>query len=142
MDFSGVVHDSFLSSLDLVKGKRKVVNHEERGRVLGALDGKSYKVSAGGSLSNTLVALARLGIGRGLRVAMTGSVGSDPLGDFYRCGRGMGKGLRCWSLSRMKCRVSLYTHAHSDRAVRRRESDTGETRHESRSQVQGPRPGL
>ena len=86
-----MVHDSFLSSLDLVKGRRKVVNHEERGRVLRALDGKSYKVSAGGSLSNTLVALARLGIGRGLNVAMTGSVGSDPLGDFYRCGKGVGR---------------------------------------------------
>ncbi|KAK1307457.1 hypothetical protein QJS10_CPA10g01150 [Acorus calamus] len=52
------------------------------------MDGCSYKAAAGGSLSNTLVALARLGgpsiDNPGLHVAMTGSVGSDPLGGFYR----------------------------------------------------------
>lgn len=66
------------------------MNHEERGRVLRAMDGCSYKAAAGGSLSNTLVALARLGsasiAGSTLNVAMAGSVGSDPLGDFYRSG--------------------------------------------------------
>jgi hypothetical protein len=89
VDFSGTVGDDFLEQLGLVKGIRKVVNHEERGKVLRALDGRSYKLSAGGSLSNTLVALARLGTAstqsRTLNVAMTGSVGSDALGDFYRC---------------------------------------------------------
>jgi sugar/nucleoside kinase (ribokinase family) len=64
------------------------VNHEERGKVLRALDGRNYKLSAGGSLSNTLVALARLGVASSQssaqNVAMTGSVGSDALGDFYR----------------------------------------------------------
>ncbi|CAM6042834.1 unnamed protein product, partial [Sphagnum compactum] len=88
VDFSGTVGDDFLEQLGLVKGIRKVVNHEERGKVLRALDGRSYKLSAGGSLSNTLVALARLGTAstqsRTLNVAMTGSVGSDALGDFYR----------------------------------------------------------
>jgi len=74
--------------LGLEKGTRKLVNHEERGRVLQAMDGCSYKAAAGGSLSNTLVALARLG-GRSLRdpainVAMAGSVASDLLGGFYR----------------------------------------------------------
>jgi len=88
VDFSGTVGDDFLEELGLVKGTRKVVNHEERGKVLRALDGRSYKLSAGGSLSNTLVALARLGMASGensaQNVAMTGSVGSDALGDFYR----------------------------------------------------------
>lgn len=48
------------------------------------------QVSAGGSLSNTLLALARLGAaehalhGRGtLRVAMDGIIGGDPLSEFY-----------------------------------------------------------
>lgn len=86
--------DDLLDHLVLEKGKRKVVDHNERGKVLRALDGKNYKVTAGGSLSNTLVALARLGQGAvdaegkelvaPLSVAMTGSVGSDPLGQFYR----------------------------------------------------------
>ncbi|KAM5557982.1 hypothetical protein ABKV19_025014 [Rosa sericea] len=83
-----MVDDEFLEKLDLEKGTRKLVNHEERGRVLRAMDGCSYKAAAGGSLSNSLVALARLGStsigGSPLSVAMTGSVGSDPLGGFYR----------------------------------------------------------
>lgn len=85
-----MVDDDFLERLGLEKGMRKLVNHEERGRVLRAMDGCSYKAAAGGSLSNSLVALARLGGkpigGPALNVAMTGSVGSDPLGGFYRLG--------------------------------------------------------
>ncbi|RWR80615.1 hypothetical protein CKAN_00926300 [Cinnamomum micranthum f. kanehirae] len=88
VDFSGMVDDDFLERVGIEKGTRKIVNHEERGRVLRAMDGCSYKAAAGGSLSNTLVALARLGSqpigGPSLNVAMAGSVGSDPLGGFYR----------------------------------------------------------
>lgn len=88
VDFSGTVDDAFLKRLGLEKGTRKIVNHEERGKVLRAMDGCSYKAAAGGSLSNSLVALARLGGqpvgGPALNVAMTGSIGSDPLGGFYR----------------------------------------------------------
>ncbi|CAA7039677.1 unnamed protein product [Microthlaspi erraticum] len=51
------------------------------------MDGCSYKAAAGGSLSNTLVALARLGCqsisDRPLNVAMAGSIAGDPLGSFY-----------------------------------------------------------
>ncbi|KAK2977224.1 hypothetical protein RJ640_028429 [Escallonia rubra] len=88
VDFSGIVDDEFLDRLGLEKGTRKVVNHEERGRVLRAMDGCTYKAAAGGSLSNSLVALARLGGqpigGPAFNVAMAGSIGSDPLGGFYR----------------------------------------------------------
>ncbi|KAK4835771.1 hypothetical protein QYF36_014379 [Acer negundo] len=88
VDFSGMVDDEFLERLGLEKGTRKLINHEERGRVLRAMDGCSYKAAAGGSLSNSLVALARLGCkpigGPALNVALAGSVGSDPLGGFYR----------------------------------------------------------
>ncbi|KAI3432195.1 PfkB domain-containing protein [Psidium guajava] len=88
VDFSGMVDDNFLERLGLEKGTRKLVNHEERGRVLRAMDGCSYKAAAGGSLSNSLVALSRLGTrpigGPPLSIAMAGSVGSDPLGGFYR----------------------------------------------------------
>jgi hypothetical protein len=34
VDFSRIVGDNFLEQLGLVKGSRKVVDHEERGRVL------------------------------------------------------------------------------------------------------------
>ncbi|KAL8160233.1 hypothetical protein V2J09_001770 [Rumex salicifolius] len=88
VDFSGMVDNEFLQNLGLENSMRKVVNHEERGKVLRAMDGCSYKAAAGGSLSNSLVALARLGSrsvgGPILNVAMTGSVGGDPLGGFYR----------------------------------------------------------
>lgn len=89
VDFSGMVDDEFLERLGIEKGTRKVVNHEERGRVLRAMDGCSYKAAAGGSLSNSLVALARLGAhptrsGPPLNVAIAGSIGGDPLGGFYR----------------------------------------------------------
>lgn len=83
-----MVDEEFLERLGLEKGTRRVVNHEERGKVLSAMDGCSYKAAAGGSLSNSLVALSRLGSlpvgGPVLNVAMAGSVGSDPLGGFYR----------------------------------------------------------
>nr|XP_016511976.1 PREDICTED: uncharacterized sugar kinase slr0537-like [Nicotiana tabacum] len=88
VDFSGMVDDEFLERLGLEKGTRKVINHEERGKVLRAMDGCSYKAAAGGSLSNSLVALARLGgqpiASPALNVGMAGSIGSDPLGGFYR----------------------------------------------------------
>ncbi|XP_077236880.1 pfkB-like carbohydrate kinase family protein [Tasmannia lanceolata] len=88
VDFSGMVDDDFLQRLGIEKGRRKIINHEERGRLLRAMDGCSYKAAAGGSLSNTMVALARLGSGSvgcpHLNVAMAGSVGNDPLGEFYR----------------------------------------------------------
>ena len=63
----------------------------ERADIIEALDADAYKVSAGGSLSNSLVALSRLGTAAerqslqpaGLRVAMAGVVGNDPLSHFY-----------------------------------------------------------
>jgi hypothetical protein len=54
-----------------------------------ALDGHNYKLADGGSLSNTLVALARLRVATSwktpsINVRMTVSIGGDVLGDFYR----------------------------------------------------------
>lgn len=63
---------------------------EERAGILESLHDEAYQVGAGGSLSNTLMALSRLGAAsegrhgaRRLRVAMAGLVGGDPLGSFY-----------------------------------------------------------
>lgn len=88
IDFSVTLgDDAALKVMGVEKGARKLINVEERARILQRLDAGSYKVSAGGSLSNTLVALARLGTtrggGGGLKIAMAGLVGSDPLGSFY-----------------------------------------------------------
>ena len=88
VDYAGWVGDEFLREFALDKGQRHCIGHEERGRILESLDAGDFKVSAGGSLSNTLVALARLGGGgraaTGLQVAMAGPVGDDPVGAFYR----------------------------------------------------------
>jgi sugar/nucleoside kinase (ribokinase family) len=84
------VEDELLESLGAAKGSRRLVSLEQRTAVLERLRGREYAVAAGGSLSNTLVALARLGqagaAARGeppLRVGMAGLVGDDPLGEFY-----------------------------------------------------------
>ena len=93
VDFSvALTDDSTLERLQVDKGSRQLIGVEERGAVLAQLEGSgcAYSVSAGGSLSNTLQALARLGHagsrvlgGAPLRVGMTGLIGSDPLGGFY-----------------------------------------------------------
>ena len=58
--------------------------------MLSRLEGREYAISAGGSLSNTLMALARLSDASSrvlgeppLRVGMSGLIGSDPLGEVY-----------------------------------------------------------
>ena len=85
VDFSASVDDAFLAEWGVEKGTRKLISHEERGAILSRLDGESYKCNAGGSLSNTLVALSRLGAGAAspLRVGLAAATGSDALGDFY-----------------------------------------------------------
>lgn len=91
VDFSACVDDVFLEQLQVEKGSRRIITVEERAEILQQLDGSSYQVSAGGSLSNTLLALARLGRAedglycRGpLRVAFDGILGSDvALSAFY-----------------------------------------------------------
>eukprot|EP00239_Pterosperma_sp_CCMP1384_P006425 CAMPEP_0197854406 /NCGR_PEP_ID=MMETSP1438-20131217/24621_1 /TAXON_ID=1461541 /ORGANISM="Pterosperma sp., Strain CCMP1384" /LENGTH=477 /DNA_ID=CAMNT_0043469135 /DNA_START=134 /DNA_END=1563 /DNA_ORIENTATION=- len=89
VDFSATVNDGFIDELgvtDLEKGGRACVCHKERGKILDALDGSDYKLSAGGSLSNTLVALSRLGTLAETQptVSVACSLGPDALGDFYR----------------------------------------------------------
>ncbi|KAL4368029.1 hypothetical protein GQ457_05G028630 [Hibiscus cannabinus] len=88
VDFFDMVKDEFLERFGLEKETMKVVNLEGRGRILWAMNGCNYKVVVGGSLSNSLMTLARLSDisigGHALNVAMAGSVGSDSLNGFYR----------------------------------------------------------
>merc|ERR1719364_452793 len=91
VDYAGWVGDEFLREFSLEKGQRHCIGQEDRGRILEGLDAGDFKVSAGGALSNALVAPARLGSGADararpddpLRVAMAGPVGDDPVGAFY-----------------------------------------------------------
>eukprot|EP00887_Chlorella_sp_A99_P006310 scaffold3.g6310.t1 len=90
VDYAATTSEGFLEGLGVEKGARKLISVEERGAILGALDGSAYQISAGGSLSNTLMGLARLGAAgvaragaREVRVAMAGLIGADPLGAYY-----------------------------------------------------------
>lgn len=70
----------------------RLISLEERGQILERLQGADTAIAAGGSLSNTLLALARLGdagsvasggVHRPLNVGMAGLLGGDPLGEFF-----------------------------------------------------------
>lgn len=105
VDFSASVELEVLATMrenvpNLEYGGRACVDAETRGEVLTKLDGQSYKLSAGGSLSNTLVALSRMTaanspelrvqegveeeIEQSTDVSIACSLGPDPLGEFYR----------------------------------------------------------
>jgi sugar/nucleoside kinase (ribokinase family) len=85
IDYSVPASDDFLhQQLDVPKGARKIICLEERARVLELLQNSDYSIASGGSLSNTLIALARLGAaGADIRIAMAGLIGGDALGAFY-----------------------------------------------------------
>lgn len=93
VDFGAAVSSDLLSSetgLDVQKGSRKLISVSERTDILNSI-GDEYHIAAGGSLSNTLIDLARLveannqdSCGESNRVAMAGLIGNDALGSFYR----------------------------------------------------------
>ena len=89
IDFGATVEDEWLSELEVAKGSRKLISVKERTQILGRLSDEQYQISAGGSLSNTLIDLARLSQAQSsqsgkINIAMAGLVGSDALGAFYR----------------------------------------------------------
>jgi sugar/nucleoside kinase (ribokinase family) len=91
VDFSATVSDDFLENMKVAKGGRRVITVEERGQILNDMEGDSFKANAGGSLSNSLSALARLGRADAqvlgvepLRVGLGGPIGADALGAFYK----------------------------------------------------------
>lgn len=94
VDFGAHVPSELLSTSgwDVEKGSRKLISVTERTNILNSI-GDSYHIAAGGSLSNTLIDLARLveannhhrsSDGQHHTVAMTGLIGNDALGSFYR----------------------------------------------------------
>jgi sugar/nucleoside kinase (ribokinase family) len=66
----------------------RLISVEERTKILELLADHQYQISAGGSLSNTLIDLARLGNANGgegsIKVSMAGLVGGDAFGAFYK----------------------------------------------------------
>ena len=71
--------DSDLSSLGLDKGIMRLVDLEERGKILDAVQERQINYSCGGSAPNTLIFLSALGI----TSALAGKIGKDEYGKRY-----------------------------------------------------------
>ncbi|EIE21629.1 Ribokinase-like protein, partial [Coccomyxa subellipsoidea C-169] len=103
VDISAAVDDDFVARAGLDKGSRRIISVEERAKLLEALDGSAYQVSAGGSLANTLVAASHLSRadhcnrGGGLpRIGMLSVSGDDLQGSFH-CAQMQHAGIRLLS---------------------------------------------
>lgn len=73
-------NDNLLESLNLPKGSMQLVDLETSGNVLKASKHLSSRFAAGGSASNTIYGLAKLG----LETAFIGKIGNDDYGATYR----------------------------------------------------------
>jgi sugar/nucleoside kinase (ribokinase family) len=89
VDFGCTVDTSLLESLEVEKGSRELISISKRTEILNTVE--EYQLSAGGSLSNTLIDLARLveaaegtSLSTSNGVEFAGLVGNDALGGFYR----------------------------------------------------------
>ncbi|GIL43011.1 hypothetical protein Vafri_821 [Volvox africanus] len=107
VDLSSSVSDDMLCQFNLPKGGRRVITVDERASVMEALDdiGAPSQVSAGGSLANTLVGVAKLAraSGKDMRVLLGGSLGTDTLGQFFNS-----------QMRKAGVRCLLDTHHHSN----------------------------
>lgn len=80
IDIVSRVEDADLSTLGLDKGIMRLIDEEERAKILALLETKTKSYSCGGSCPNTLIALASFG----LDACIAGKVGDDEYGDIYR----------------------------------------------------------
>ncbi len=71
--------DNILNELELPKGSMQLINADKREKIFKKINGMSIQLASGGSASNTLLALAKMGIDSGF----IGKVGSDEYGSFY-----------------------------------------------------------
>ena len=73
-------NDNLLASLNLPKGSMQLVDLERSAKVLKACDRLPSRFAAGGSASNTIYGLAKLG----LETAFIGKIGNDDYGTTFR----------------------------------------------------------
>ncbi len=74
-----IEHDEVLSTLNLPKGSMQLVNGQFSDEISTALSGIARKMATGGSASNTINGLTKLGITAGF----VGKVGKDDVGAFF-----------------------------------------------------------
>lgn len=72
--------DHYLSELELIKGGMKLIENNQLMKIIGFIEDKESKLASGGSASNTISGLARMGVECGF----IGTVGNDLYGSFYR----------------------------------------------------------
>lgn len=76
--------DELLHQLQLPKGSMQLIDRDMMNRISGATDQFDKNMVAGGSASNTVNAVARLGLPAGF----IGKVGPDKVGEFFRADAG------------------------------------------------------
>ena len=72
-------NDSLLTSLNLLKGGMQLINAERMTEISAAVNNFDSKMATGGSASNTINGIARLG----LEAGFVGKVGKDDIGEFF-----------------------------------------------------------
>ena len=72
--------DSLLQQLGLPKGSMQLIDEEKLNEVNDAISGMDKFLASGGSASNTIIGIARLGVNAGF----IGKVGHDEYGKYYK----------------------------------------------------------
>ena len=72
-------NDDLLSSLNLLKGGMQLINTERSAEISDAVINYSKKMATGGSASNTINGITRLGMSAGF----VGKIGKDEIGAFF-----------------------------------------------------------
>ena len=72
--------DTYFENMGLIKGGMKLINNEELTKITSFIEDRESKTAAGGSSSNTISGLSKMGIECGF----IGKVGDDYFGNFYK----------------------------------------------------------
>ena len=72
--------DKLLEQLDLPKGSMQLIDEDRKNALSKVIESKNPYIASGGSASNTIVGLSKLGIETGF----IGRVGDDTYGDYYK----------------------------------------------------------
>ncbi|MDR1369485.1 MAG: adenosine kinase [Dysgonamonadaceae bacterium] len=71
--------DNVLNELELPKGSMQLIDQHKREKIFRTVDGYNTSLATGGSASNTILALSKMGVDSGF----IGKVGDDEYGRFY-----------------------------------------------------------
>ncbi|MEN9919820.1 MAG: hypothetical protein RL662_2256 [Bacteroidota bacterium] len=72
--------DSLLTQLNLPKGSMQLIDEDRKIALSKVIEDKEKHIAAGGSASNTIAGLAKLGVDTGF----IGRIGKDTFGDYYK----------------------------------------------------------